>query len=170
MTGREVIVLDVVLHDVLPIDVELLLPQVVERHHLLHAVVRELGLVRLHALRHARAAAAEANEHHAHEGLQLDGLETEARAIEFWERVGCADAAVAAVQVISPAVIVAAEKLLATAPLSRNHGVRPMCTDVVESSERPGLVTNDEPTLAKELERDIVARATDFAHVTHDLP
>ena len=113
MAHRKVVVLDVVLDHVLPIDVELVHPQIVERHHLLHAVVRELGLVRLHALRHARLAAAEANEHHAHESLQLDGLETELRAVEFWKRVGCADAAVAAVEVISPAVILAGEKLLA---------------------------------------------------------
>ena len=126
--------------------------------------------MRLHALRHARLAAAEANEHHAHESLQLDGLETEPRAIEFWKRVGCADAAVAAVQVISPAVIVAAEKLLATASFSRNHRVRPVRADVVESSERPGIVTNDEPALTEELERDVVARAADFAHVADDLP
>ncbi len=48
--------------------------------------------------------------------------------------------------------------------------MRPVRTDVVERPERSGLVANDEPALTVELERDVVARAADFAHVTDDLP
>ena len=40
----EVVVLDVVLDHVLPVDVDVVNPEIIERHHLLDAVVRELRL------------------------------------------------------------------------------------------------------------------------------
>ena len=146
-------------------------PQLVERHHLVDLVVRELRDVRLHALGDAGLARAEAHEHHAHEHFELDRLQAELRAVELREGVGRADAAVAAVEVIGPAVVRAGQELGAAAALAADHRVRAVRADVVEGAQRrhPSPRTT-KPRAAEELEGDVVAGLRELAHVADDLP
>ena len=152
MAHREVVVLDVVLDHILPIDRDLVGPGLVERDHLVDPVVREFPDVRGHALGDRGLAAAEADEQEAHEVLELDRLQAVLRAVELRESFRRADTAVAAVKVISPAVVHAGQVLRTAAAIAGNHRMRAVGADIMEGADHAVAAAHDEAAAAEELE------------------
>src|SRR4030095_12224368 len=170
MAHREVVVLDVVLDQVLPVDVYVENPEIIDRHHLFDAVVSELCPVRLHAFGDTLFARAKPHEHHPHEHFELDRFETELRTVELRKGVRSTDAAIASVQMIGPAVIRARQEFCAATPLAAHHRMRAMRADVVEGPQGAGVIAHHETAPAKEFERNIVACSSEVTDVTDDLP
>ena len=170
MADREVVVLDVVLDHVLPVDRDFVGPGLVERDHPVDPVVRKLLDVRGHALGDRGLAAAEADEDHPHEHFELDRLQAVLRAVEFREGVRGADAAVAAIEVVGPAVVHAGQELGAMAATACDHRVRAVGAHIMEGADLAVGPAHDEAAAAEELEGDIVARLGQLALVADDLP
>src|SRR5262245_35044173 len=106
--------------------------------------------MRRHAFGDRRLAALEAHEDHADVDLELDRHEAVLAAIELREGIGRADAAVAAVEVVGPAVVHAGQEPGAAAALALHDRMRAVAADVVEGAQRAVGPAHDEAPAAEE--------------------
>jgi hypothetical protein len=170
MADRHVVALQVVVHHVLPVDGDVDLPALSQRHHLGAAIGRELPCIGCHPLGHARPAAGEAHERKAEIDLQLQRLQPQLRLVEARKAALAGHRLEPAVEAVGPAVIEAADRVLARSRLPVHHSRGAMPADIVEGAQGPVLAADDESAFAQKIERGEIAGLPHLADVAHQVP